>query len=351
MNRRPVPSRAAAFALCAALATPVLAQQTIQGFPQPSPAASMSQTVGISTIEIDYHRPAVNGREVWGVLVPWDQVWRAGANDNTTITFSDDAKVEGRPIAAGTYGLHMVPGHDKWIVAFSTNSTSWGSFTYDQAEDALRVEVQPQPAPFEERLRYSADEVDTTKAVIALHWEKLAIPFTVEFDTNELVLAKVRRDIRHLPQFSWQGWNSAAAWTARANYALEQGLEWVGHSISMNENGTNLSTKMAILARMERTADIAPVKAKILAIGTEAEINQLGYTFLLNLQDAPAAVEIFRKNAADHPDSWNVWDSLAEGQAAAGDPKNAIKNYEKALSMAPEAQKPRIEGILTGLKK
>lgn len=351
MDPRPLARTLLVPALLVALAAPGAAQQTIQGLPQPSPKASLTQTVGISTIEIVYHRPAVGGREVWGGLVPWDQVWRAGANDNTTFTISDDATVEGRPLAAGTYGLHMIPGQAGWTVIFSRNSTSWGSFTYDPAEDALRVEVQARPAEPEERLSYRVDELDNSHAVVALHWEKLAVPFRVEFDTRAIVLAKIERDLRHLPQFSWQGWNSAAAWTAQANYALDQGLAWADRSVSMNENGTNLSTKMAILARLGRTDEAKPVEARILEIGNEAQINALGYVHLLQLQDPARAVEVFRRNTVDHPESWNVWDSLAEGLAAQGDTKAAIANYEKALTMAPDGQKARIEGLLAGLKK
>jgi tetratricopeptide (TPR) repeat protein len=338
-------------ALLALAVSPAAAQQTITGLPQPSPHATMSQTVGISTISVDYHRPAVGGREVWGGLVPYDQIWRAGANDNTTITLSDDARVEGQLLAAGTYGLHMVPGREKFVVAFSRNTTSWGSFTYDAAEDALRVEVKPEASEFDERLRYSADEVTATTAVVALHWEKLRVPFRVEFDTNALVLAKVERDLRHLPQFFWQGWNSAANWTANSGYALEKGLEWADRSITMNENGANLTTKMRILVALGRSAEVAPVEQRILAIGNEAEVNQLGYTHLLNLKNTTRAVEIFRENAKDHPQSWNCWDSLGEGLAAAGDKKGAIENYTKALAMAPENQKERIEGVIAELRK
>jgi tetratricopeptide (TPR) repeat protein len=333
-------------------AAPLAAQQTIQGLPPASPRATLTQAVGISTITIDYHRPAVNGRTIWGGLVPYGQVWRAGANVNTTISFSDDAKVEGQAIAAGTYGLHMVPGKEKWTIAFSNVSTAWGSFTYDEEEDALRVEVAAEPSSeFDERLRYSADDVNRTEAQIALHWENLRVPFTVEFDTSELALAKVRRDLRHLPQFSWQGWNSAAAWTVRATYALEQGLEWADRSIGMNENGTNLSTKMAILARLGRTDEVAPIQAKILEVGNEAQINALGYIHLLQLNDVDAALEVFRKNVADYPDSWNAHDSLGEALAAKGENQKAFVLYSKALEMAPENQHARIQGVLDGLKQ
>jgi tetratricopeptide (TPR) repeat protein len=342
------------FAVPAALALVLLAvpaaAQNVQGLPRQSPEAMVMQRVGVSNVTVHYHRPSVNNREVWGALVPYGAVWRAGANDNTTIRLSDDARVEGQPLAAGTYGVHMIPGRDKWTIAFSNVSTAWGSFTYDPAEDALRVEVEPQPSEFDERLRYSVDEVDNTRATVALHWEKLRVPFTVEFATNDLIVAKIERDLRHLPQFSWQGWNSAAGWTLQNGHALDKGLEWAERSITMNENGQNLTTKMAILTRLDRADEAKPVEARILEIGNEAQINALGYTHLFQLQNPQRAVEVFRKNTVDHPESWNVWDSLGEGLAATGDKAGAIEYYSKALAMAPENQKARIEGVLNGLK-
>ncbi|HEU4734212.1 MAG TPA: DUF2911 domain-containing protein, partial [Kofleriaceae bacterium] len=107
--------------------------------PEQSPAATVSQTVGLTEITVVYHRPAVNGRPIWGKLVPYGETWRAGANENTTIAFSTDVKVGGKPLKAGTYGLHMLPTAKDWTIMFSTMTAAWGSFTYDQKEDALRV--------------------------------------------------------------------------------------------------------------------------------------------------------------------------------------------------------------------
>jgi hypothetical protein len=111
--------------------------------PWASPASTVSQVIGITDVTVTFGRPAVKGRTIWGGLVPYEDVWRAGANDNTTITFANDVKVDGQPLPAGTYGLHMIPHKDTWTIIFSHNSTSWGSFSYDQKEDALRVDVTP----------------------------------------------------------------------------------------------------------------------------------------------------------------------------------------------------------------
>src|SRR6266568_2643504 len=121
-------------------------QPTELNIPRVSQRGSVTQRIGLTDITIHYHRPMVGGREIWGKTVPYGKVWRAGANENTTITFSDDVTVEGKPLAAGTYGLHTIPDKDQWTIIFSKNSTSWGSFSYDEKEDALRVTVKPRAA-------------------------------------------------------------------------------------------------------------------------------------------------------------------------------------------------------------
>src|ERR1700681_2792975 len=125
-----------------------LRAQTVLDLPRPSQQASVTQRVGITDITIHYSRPLIKGRTIWGALVPYDQVWRAGANENTTITFTDPLAIEGQQLVAGTYGLHMIPHEKDWTVIFSKNSSSWGSFTYDPSEDALRVKVKTAPSDF-----------------------------------------------------------------------------------------------------------------------------------------------------------------------------------------------------------
>src|SRR5215471_15227065 len=132
----------------------VQAQSAVLDLPRDSQHAQITQKIGITNITINYHRPLVKGRKVFGGLQPYGQVWRAGANENTTIEFTDPVAVEGNPLAAGTYGLHMIPGEQEWTVIFSKAATSWGSFTYDQKEDALRVAVKPQASEFHEALTY-----------------------------------------------------------------------------------------------------------------------------------------------------------------------------------------------------
>ena len=167
------------FCLLIAMSGVSPAQSFVLDLPLQSQRAQISQRIGITDITISYHRPLVNDRKVWDALVPYGKVWRAGANENTTITFSDPVQVEGKPLDKGTYGLHMIPNADEWTIIFSKNSTSWGSFTYDEKEDALRVTVKPQAADMHNALTYDFDNLQKDSAVVELEWEKIAVPFTV----------------------------------------------------------------------------------------------------------------------------------------------------------------------------
>src|SRR5262249_24599455 len=176
-----------------------LAQSFVLDLPDQSQGAEISQRIGITSVTIKYHRPLVKDRKVWGGLVPDGQVWRAGANINTTIAFSDPVTIEGQSLAAGTYGLHMIPNADEWTIIFSKNSTSWGSFTYNQAEDALRVNVKPRAAEMHNALTYDFAELQPESAVVVLEWEKVAVPFKVGVDVHSVVQASLKNQLRDLP--------------------------------------------------------------------------------------------------------------------------------------------------------
>jgi hypothetical protein len=141
------------------IVSPSSAQSLLIDVPRDSQHATVIQRVGLTDITINYHRPLVKGRQIWGKLVPYGEVWRAGANENTTMTFSDPVAIEGQPLAGGVYGLHMIPGETEWTVIFSKIHTDWGSFTYNPSHDALRVKVKPQSAEMREALSYDLDVV------------------------------------------------------------------------------------------------------------------------------------------------------------------------------------------------
>ena len=347
MMRRPLFLSLAVLLLCAGAA---VAQLPPLNVPQASPAATVSQQVGLTDIKIDYHRPAVNKREVWGKLVPYGQVWRAGANENTTIEFSTPVTVGGKTLPAGTYGLHTMPGEKDWSVMLSSTSTAWGSFSYDEKEDVVRFSVTPKPADFEERLEYRFENPTDNSVDVVLQWEKLQLSFPITVNTNAVVLDSLKKQLRGLPRFGWQAWNQAAQWSLQHDTDLDQGLKWADQSIQTQQTFANLRTKAAILEKKGDTKEAEVLRAQALKIANEQDINVYGYQ-LLGQKKTDEAIAIFRKNVKDYPNSWNCYDSLGEALAAKGDNKAAIENYTKAMTMvADPTQKKRIEDILAKLK-
>src|SRR6195256_1580037 len=169
--------------------------------PTLSQRAIGTQRIGLTDITVNYCRPLVGGREIWGKAVPYGQVWRSGANENTTISFTDDVSVEGHPLAAGTYGLHMIPNADQWTIIFSKNSTSWGSFSYDEKEDALRVNVKPGLGENHEALEYTFDDMKPDATAVTLRWGKMAVPFHVSVDLNTITERSIRNQLRNTGGF------------------------------------------------------------------------------------------------------------------------------------------------------
>lgn len=346
-------ARRGSWMVAIALVLPLVAAAQVPGLvgPEASPEATVTQKVGLTEIEVSYHRPAVNGRQVWGGLVPYGQVWRAGANENTTVSFSTPVTVQGAKLAAGTYGLHMIPAEGDWTAIFSRESGAWGSFSYDQAEDAARVPVKPEPAAFQERLGYSFDEPSRDSVVLAMRWEKVRVPLEIRIDLPRTVLAAYEAQLRGLPRFGWQGWNQAANWAATNDIELDDALAWADRSIGMNRNFTNLRTKALVLSKRGDEAAAEAMTKEAFSVATEAEINAYGYQ-LMGQGNVDEAIKMFEKNTKDHPGSWNTWDSLAEAYGVKGDKKKSLEYYTKALGMTTaDVQKERIRGIIDGMKK
>ncbi len=335
-------------ALCATI-SPAAAQGPPLALPQPSPAATVTQQVGLTDVTISYHRPAVNKREVWGKLVPYDQVWRAGANENTTIAFSSDVTVGGQKIAAGSYGLHMIPTQKDWTVILSRESRAWGSFFYDQKDDAARFTVTPRPSDFVERLAYTFDEPSDTAVTATLHWEKMAIPIAIQVDTPAVVAASLRTQLRGLQGFFWQPFAQAASYCANHNVNLEEAATWAERAVKLNENFATLRAQALVAEKRGDAATAQQLRDKAMTLATEADMNNYGYQ-LLGSGKTQEAIAIFRKNVEKYPASWNAYDSLGEGLAAGGQKAEAITQYQKARSMVKDdTNQKRIDGILKGL--
>ncbi len=314
----------------------------------PSPAAMVQQTIGISTVTVKYSRPSVKGREIWGALVPYgwnvqafgagnSAPWRAGANENTVIQFSNDAIVGGQTVPAGSYGLSFVINKDNTgEVILSKDYKSWGSFFYDPAHDQLRAKIQTRSIPETEMLTYDFINDTKTSSELVLDWEKKQFPVKIEFDVDKIVMANAAEELKGAIGFNSIGFSSAANYALQNKVNLDQGLNWIDRAIAQNSNFNNLATKSNILKEMGKTAEADKMMADASAVANEVELNNYGYQ-LINEGKIDKAIEILILNTQRHPKSANAWDSLGEAYATKGDKKNAIANFKKSLSMNPPA--------------
>ncbi len=320
-------------------------QATELNLPRVSQHGSVEQTIGISSVTINYHRPIAGDREIMGKTVPLGKVWRAGANENTTITFSDDATVEGKPVPAGTYGLHMIPDKDQWTIILSRNSTSWGSFSYDEKEDALRVTVKPGVGELFDDLTYTFDDVKPDSAGATLRWAKVAVPFHVSFDVKAITLKSIKNQLRSVGGFTWAGYDEAANWCLDNNYNLEEALKWEDTSIQMEDRFENWETKSRILEAMGKKEEAA----KAISVALERAGAQQLYLYARGLQrqgDTKRAFELYPQVAKKDPNHWLSHLALARLASNSGDYATAAKELKLCIAGAPAANKPFLEPML-----
>ena len=235
--------------------------------PRTSQKAQVMQTVGLTDVTITYSRPGVKGRVIWGGLVPYDKVWRTGANEATDITFSTDVKVNGQPLPAGTYSLHTIPTKSDWTVIFNKKADQWGSYSYDEKEDALRVQVKAQPHEFTEWMQFSLPDIAVDKATVALDWEKLRVPFEIQVETVDHALASARAAMASLAADDQQTAYRCASFAFENDVALDEARQWVDKSISIKETWLNLRLKANMMAKEGKTAEAIQFAEKAIAVG------------------------------------------------------------------------------------
>lgn len=329
--------------------------------------ASVSERIGLTDVTITYDRPGVKGREgkIWGQLVHEGYKyqdfgtakaapWRAGANENTTFSFSTDVKIEGQSLPAGKYGFFIAYGPDECTLIFSKNNSSWGSYYYDEKEDALRVKVKPQPIDkIVEWLKYEFMNETENSATVALQWEKLSIPFRIEVDYVKDQLESFRKELRTEKGFIWQSWDQAAQWCVQRNVNLEEALLWAD-SASNNFGGDRSfqawSTKAQILQKMGKGAEAAEIMKKALPFGTMNEVHQYARQ-LLGLKFTKMAFDVFKTNLEKYPNQFTTVMGMARAYSALNDFSNALKFANQALLLAPDEQnKTYVNGLIDKLK-
>jgi hypothetical protein len=342
--------------------------------------SKISQFIGPVEVTIAYSSPDVHGSNgedrkghIWGELVHYGFIdqgfgsskaapWRAGANENTTVTFSHDVKVGGKDIKAGTYGLFLAvakEGSSTWI--FSKNSTSWGSYFYSEQEDALRVSTNLEDAPYTEWLTYGFEDKQPTSTVAYLQWENKRVPFKIEVpNVKDIYISQIRNELRSSPGFNSHNWSDASQFAAKNKVNLEEALTWADNAMNPNfggvENFVDLQTKATLFSALGKEAEANTLLDKAIKLpGTSVmNIHQYGRS-LLAAGKKEKALEVFQYNFKTHPEEkFTTYVGLARGYTAVGDKKNAIKNWEIAIKNVPDAQKTFLnvfEGELKKLKE
>lgn len=323
--------------------------QTDLTLPDASQAALIKQRIGVTDVTISYHRPLVNGRNVWGALVPFGQVWRAGANENTAIEFSTPVSIEGKPLPGGKYGLHMIPNAGDWTIIFSKMAEAWGSYTYDEKEDALRVTVKPRENEMEEALEYEFEDLKADSAAVVMKWEKLAVPFRVAVTDAETVLPSIRRELRGGDKWRWQSQIEAAQYCLQKKINLEEALTWADNSIQLEERFENLSTKADLLKALNRTDDAKKIWDRAVEKAQPVQLYSYGRR-LQSEKREPEAMEIFQSVAKRSPESVFGHLSQARVKSAAGDFAAAAEEVKKGQAVAAsEEQKKNLQALIDRL--
>ena len=323
--------------------------------------SSVTQGIGISRVTITYHSTDVTAPDgktsrrgnIWGKLVPYNDEknpWRAGSNENTTISLSHDAILNGNPVKAGTYGLFMIPSENDWTIVLSSFAEAWGAFTYNPKEDVLRFKVKPEKSEYHEWLTWDFDERKTDYTVVALKWEDLNVSFKIEMDEHNIILESFRKELRGPKQFIWESWNEAAGYCLKHNVNLQEGLNWVNTSISFNPNFTNHITKSRILKKLNKEQESTEVFNKAIQFGNYVEIYVTGRN-LLSEGKVEEAGKLFMENEKRFPNAWHVSLGLGRYYLAKKDKANAIKYFDQAVKSAPsEPQKKSMEKLLEQAK-
>ncbi len=321
--------------------------------PRSSQYAEVTQRVGISDVTIKYHSPGKNRRQIWGGLVPYGAIWRAGANENTTITFSHDAEVEGQPISAGTYGLFMyVKDKENIRLILSKYAKSWGTNYPAETDAVLMADVMTHEISSQDWLSYDFIGRSGNDVTAELRWDNVAIPFNISFDVPEIVIENARAELKGPAGFSWRGYMQAANYCLQNDTNLEEAMTWIDQSISMSSGFSNLQVKADLLAKAGKEAEAKMVMEEALPTATAFQLNQYGYQ-LLNSGDTKKAIEVFSMNIKKNPDHQFIWgftDSLGEAYLKDGNKKLALKYYKEARKLAPENQYAYLDGVIAGIE-
>lgn len=329
--------------------------------PKTSPKVEETQVLGVTSITISYHSPATRGRDVWKDVVPYDGKplpWRAGANMNTTISFTTDVMIEGKSLKAGVYGFHIIPHKDNThTLLFAHNSQQWGSYYLDTEKDiTLKVDVKDTVCTFSEQMDYEFINRSESSVKIALQWGEKSIPFEVSVDLNKTVIASFRKELRGSNTYRWEAWNDAALWCYNHNTNLEEALTWANRSMTggyggfaANKNLINLSTKMKILEALGKNEEMTTTFAETENINDYSANQAYDFSYtLITMKKDTEAISFLEKAIKKHPEVWYLKLNLGAAQYFMGKTKQTFKTFESMKT--PDSFKKRLQGIMEDMK-
>jgi hypothetical protein len=240
--------------------------------PQPSPAASVKAAIGVTDVVIDYHRPGVKGRKIWGALVPNGEVWRLGANDATTISFSTPVRIEGHDVPAGKYALFAIPGPDAWTLILNKEAQQWGAFSYKKDQDLLRFEVKPQTGPFTEWMTFNINPDGENAATVEVSWENLRVPFRIEADVKALAWKSVDDALAAKPDAD--AYLTAVRYALTENQRLDDAMAWTDKALALQDSARGHESKARLLQKQGKMDEAFAQLDKAMALAKSSKASQ-----------------------------------------------------------------------------
>lgn len=352
------------------LITSQLGAQNLQLPNGTNPPSRTGITIGVTNIDIHWNAPGVKGREgkIWGTDVAHysfvnlgfgsakSSPWRAGADENTTFSFSTDVTIEGKKLAAGKYGFAIAVYQDSCVLIFNKNADAWGTYFYKPEEDALRLTVRQQKNMPQSRewLGYSFSEPTDRSVVVALEWERWRIPFKVEVDLVGTALADIKRQMSGGLGFDPPSLQAAAQWCVNNNVNMEEALFWINSATNPNLGGIQtfqaLSTRAEILRKLGQSAEADAAMNAAMEKATVLDLHGYGRQ-LIGKKQYKEALAVFEKNYQKNGDTWPTHVGLARGYSAVGDLKKALEHARKAQAQAPdETNRKSLDSIVKTLE-
>lgn len=317
--------------------------------PDKSQQSIITQRIGYTDITVNYHSPGVRGREVWGKMIPYGKVWRAGANENTIFTITDDVEIEGQKLAAGSYGFHLLPEKHHWTFIFSKNHTSWGSYFYQEGEDELRVTV-PVEYTIDKRewLSFDFKKRERGAVSIVMSWADKKAEINLTLNVNELALDNIRKQLRSDAYWEWYSWCQAADYCVEYKINTREALEWVNKSIALQENFSNWDVKAKLLKQLSEDDAAEKAIERAIAVGSDIYLERYGRRLLIE-KNYDKAVYVFGQSIKKNATYWRAHFNRGNALKALERKKEARNAFKLALKYSPEDKKSQIQNSLTSV--